>query len=441
MIAPNNDTRHKKPLTPAWTPLRFHPVQFALWWSQSRIAVVPAGRGSGKTELSRRRIASKLIDEKPWSDPFYFYGMPTYRQAKRVAWKPILSLIPKSWIDSVSHSDLIVRTIFGSELHVVGLDQPQRIEGTQWDGCVIDESSDIKPSTFDMSILPALTHRNGWCWRTGVPKRFGIGAAEYREFYEAVVAGEVEDAAAFSWPSSDIVSQEQIRLARSIMDERDFDEQFNASFLNASGGIFHAFDESFNVRPCGYNPSLPILVGSDFNVDPMAWVIGHRYGNRIEVFDEIWIRNTNTQATLDTLYNRYQHHTGGFEFYGDASGQSRSTAAAVSDVTQIYNDTRFKKLGRSIMYLRSNPSIADKFAAANALICSGDGNRRLHIDPKCKRLIADLSSRAYKAGTRKVDDGKDQGHISDALCYIIYRLSPIVPIVDGGTEIRITGAR
>jgi hypothetical protein len=40
-------------------------------------------------------------------------------------------------------------------------------------------------------------------------------------------------------------------------------------------------------------------------------------------------------------------------------------------------------------------------------------------------LIEDLETRSYKAGTREPADGKDQGHASDALDYIVHRIWPI----------------
>lgn len=418
-------------LPESWVPLKYHPVQASLWTTKKRFVAVPAGRGSGKTELARRRLVRMLPVIKPWKDPLYFYGGPTYGQAKRIAWNAFLRLIPKEWVEKISASDLIIKTIFGSELHVVGLDKPQRIEGSQWDGGVIDESCDIKPKTFDLSILPALTWRNGWCWRIGVPKRFGIGAAEFREFYEKACRGEIEDAAGFSWPSSDIIPQKALNYARSIMDERDFLEQFDASWQTTGGGVFYAFDEEANIRPCSYDPNKTILVGSDFNVDPMAWVLCHLKNDTLEVFDEIWLRNTNTITTCRVLAERYATHKGGWQFFGDASGKARKTSASSSDISQIATFPQFLRQGRVIAYMRSNPPIADRFAAMNARIKSSSGQRKVYIDPRCKHLKFDLMSRVYKPGTREVADVGDLGHITDALGYIIYKLFPIRVPVEG----------
>lgn len=409
----------------AWPKLEYHEEQHKLWVCPKRFCYAPCGRQSGKTELAMRRLVRFLPIKKYWPDPRYFFGSPTYSQAKRVAWNRLLNLIPSHWITNISKSELKITTIFGSELFLFGFDKPQRIEGMILDGGVIDECSDIRPKTFDLSILPTLVWRDGWTWFIGVPKRFGVGAVEYRERYEQAVAGTLVDSAGFRWPSKGIVPDSYLEMCRARMDERDFDEQFNASWINASGGIFHAFDKDFNVRPVSYESGSPIVVGSDYNVDPMCWILGHRKGERLEIFDELFIRNTNTEATLKILLSRYADHRGGFQFYGDASSKARKTSATMTDYIQIASNEGLKKLGRTLHYDKSNPPVADRFAVTNARICNGEGIRQLFIDPKCKHLIYDLQTRAYKPGTRTTADVGDSGHMSDALGYILWKLWPL----------------
>lgn len=429
-------------LTLAWTKLRYHAVQFKLWTSTKRFRVVPAGRGSGKTELAKRYLVRHLPVAKPWGDPRYFYAAPTEKQAKRIAWNSLLRLVPKKWVQSINRSELFIETIFGSTLNIVGLDKPQRVEGVQWDGGIMDESSDIKPGTFDLNILPALTHRDGWCWRIGVPKRYGVGAAEYRAFYEEAISGKNPDMEGFTWPSKDILPEKALAFAKAHMDIIDYQEQFDAMFKNAAGGVFHAFDEEYNVRPCKYDPYLPLIVGSDFNVDPMAWVICQRKGvdgGILEVIDELFLRDANTPRTLEELKRRYETHTAGWEFYGDATGRARKTSAAFTDYLLILNHEFFKQRGRTLHYLHSNPPKADRFAATNALICNAEQTRRCFVDPSCKNLVKDLKYRTYKPGTREPEDGGDVGHITDALGYVIYKLFPIrVQLPETGSEVTVT---
>lgn len=317
-----------------------------------------------------------------------------------------------------SETEHVILTKFGSELHLVGLDEPARIEGVQWCGGVGDESSDTKPEAFNRSIRPALSHWGGFFWRIGVPKRYGVGAFAFRQCFLPDSYWEQ-----YSWPSSDILTSEEIALAKETMDEHDYLEQYEASWLTAGGLAFHAFDEAVNVRRVPYDPSLPIVVGSDFNVNPMAWVLGHQLGKqRFGVFDELWLRDSNTSRTLDTLYARYGQHKGGWEFNGDATGAARKTSASRSDYIQIRDDTRFKSA--RVRYPRSNPPIKDRIASCNAMLCNARKVSRLFIDPCCTHLITDMQVRAIdKYGT--AENHGDIGHITDALGYIIHIHYPI----------------
>ena len=94
-------------LPETWTPLRPHKEQYTLWNTQKKFILAAAGRGSGKTELTRRRQVRWLPLKQPGvSMPLHGYALPTFAQAKRVAWGPILSLIPKRWIRKISTSEL-----------------------------------------------------------------------------------------------------------------------------------------------------------------------------------------------------------------------------------------------------------------------------------------------------------------------------------------------
>ena len=420
-------------LTAAWARLNYHEGQMRAFTSRARFVAIPAGRGSGKTELARRKLVLSLADPKPWSDPRYFFASDTTAHARAIAWDSILALIPPHWIASKRESfdSMYIRTIFGSTLHFFGLFAGTKrslpVEGRQWDGGVIDESSDCPPGVFDRSIVPALTWRSGWCWRIGVPKRQGVGAPEFRAYYERAVAGQIPEAEGYSWPSSDIVPPETLAYARATLDPKDYREQFEACWETAGGGIFWAFDRERNVRHCPYKPDALLSVSCDWNVDPMAWVIGHRYADRVEWIDEIWLRDSSTRAALDVLWDRYSSHRGGWEFFGDATSRSRHTSASFSDYALLANDRRFASApgGRRIYIPRANPPIADRFAACNAMFCNADGQRRMFVSPGCTHLIDDLQARHYKPGSSEPADTGDLGHITDAMGYLVWRCFPI----------------
>lgn len=421
-------------LTPAWNKLRPHAKQRILYGTKAKFPVIPAGRGSGKTEIFKRFLVRNLPIQKLWSDPRYFYAAPTERQAKRIAWDHFIALIPKDWVSKINRSELFIETDHGthkSRIYVIGMDHPQRIEGTQYDGGGLDECSDIKPKTFELSILPALAHRNGFCWRFGIPKRQGVGAKAFKEAYEKALASDDPDSLGLNWPSSDIIPREALEYAAANLDSKDFKEQYGGMFVTSGGGVFYSFDKSYNVRRCTYDLNRTVVVGSDFNINPMAWAFGHYFENRIEWFNELHERDCNTERALNITYERFSNHKGGFIFMGDATGRARKTSASESDYIQILNDKRFDRLGgKSIHYPDANPPKADRFASCNAMLRNALGETRMFIDPCCEHLIADFEDRYYKEGTNEPADTGDLGHPTDAVGYVIHGLFPLSVVID-----------
>src|SRR5262245_42285802 len=238
-------TRSKTKLPDTWVPLKPHAEQSRLWRTKHRHVKVTAGRISGKTTLARRRVVAFLQKEKPWPDPRYFYALPTYGWARKVAWEQICNLVPKHWmLKAPNESTMCITTIFGSKLYVLGLDQPSRVEGAEWDGCVLDESSNQKPGTYARSVAPALAARKGWCWSIGAPKRYECGGPEFGKAFKDGVA----DCSSFTWPSWDIADPDEISKLKHEMDSKDFAEQIGGNFQDAGGAAYYEFRRAINVR-------------------------------------------------------------------------------------------------------------------------------------------------------------------------------------------------
>lgn len=416
----------KTTLPIGWKPLRYHPIHAEMWRSRKQFIAAAAGRGSGKTELARRKIVAALAIRKEHPDPIYVYCLPTYPQARKVAWYPIINLLPKEWLnkDSINKTESSITTVFGSKLYIVGMDKPQRIEGLQIDGMVIDESCDQRPGAFQKTILPMLTHRDAWCWRIGVPKKSGIGRAEFKEFFDKGREGD-PGIASFTWKSSEVLLPEKLEYIKSITDPETFLEQYEAVWLDSGGSIYYNF-KRINVNDVAvYDSTQPIIVGCDFNVDPMCWVLNHYKDGKFYVFDELMLRNTNTPNSLNSLYNKYPAHLAGWKFYGDASARQRKTSASRTDYLIIKNDTRFGD--KKVYFPQKNPKVQDRFASVNAIFSNAAGDVKCFIHPRCKRLIGDFETMSYKEGTTEAEDysGTDIGHMSDAFGYVIMRLAPI----------------
>lgn len=414
-----------------WPQLKYHTKQQAamraITCGEYRFVNLPCGRGSGKTEISKRVLVLEAMKHQSGNDPRYFFAGPTLKHAWELAWDDLIQMIPQHMCRPAPSRNAMYLSS-GARIVLVGLNDKKRadIEGFQWDGGVIDESCDIFPGLFGRIVLPALSHKRGWCLRIGAPKRQGVGAREFRKACEDADAGLIPDASTYAWESADILPADVLEQARSVMDHKDFEEQFRAKWQTAGGSVYYTFDEAVHVRQCHYSPILPIVVGADFNISPMCWVIGQKTQAGLQWFDELYLRDSRTQQTLDLLWDRWGTHSGGWEFYGDASSRNRHTSASLSDYQTIALHPRFKAAGAKVYFPASNPAVADRVASVNALFRSASGDVRQHVDPRCKQLIAELQTLAYKANSNDIDDcSQTVGHITDALGYAVHYLYPL----------------
>lgn len=243
------------------------------------------------------------------------------------------SLIPKKLIKKISETDLTIKTIFGSELAVVGLDNPQRIEGAPWDGCVLDEYANMRPQAWSENVRPALSDRNGWCWFLGVPE----GLNHFKDLADFAKSENVKEQGQwgfYTWPSSIVLPPEEIEAAKRDLDLKTFRQEYEASFEQAGGRVYYSYNRDINERDdLVINERQQINLCCDFNVSPCIWLIVQtlKIGKSkvVAVIDEIVLHNTNTKEMCEEFIKRYSNLMGNVVVYGDSAGSFRSTAGVM----------------------------------------------------------------------------------------------------------------
>jgi len=140
-------------------------------------------------------------------------------------------------------------------------------------------------------------------------------------------------------------------------------------------------------------------VGMDFNVNPMTAVIGAVMDDKLYIFSERFLKNSNTFQMRDNLKESYGND---LLIVPDSTGRARKTSAAKSDHELL---KEYFTVARA-----PNPPRKDRFNCVNNLLEKG----KLIIDKSCVNLIKDMD--------RFDDSGKDDqlGHISDALGYLAW---------------------
>jgi hypothetical protein len=211
-------------------------------------------------------------------------------------------------------------------------------------------------------------------------------------------------------------------------------QEFRASFENlTSGRVYYAFDRT-DIQPVEYDPRFPLCWSLDFNIDPACSVLCQVVHGRVQVLDEIALRDSSTYDVCKQFASRTREWVESFNYgalpvyvYGDATGDSRKSAASRTD-WQIVRDFfagNGQEYKASFRVPSRNPEVKDRINCVNAIISNAGGQRRLAVSPKCKQLIRDLEQVSWKTDANGISIGdldrsdRMRTHLSDALGYLI----------------------
>lgn len=376
----------------------------------SRFRVVVAGRRFGKTFLSTAELLNRALIAK---DQNVWYVAPTYKAAKEIAWEMLISQIPPEYIAKTNETALTLSLLNGSTISLKGAEKPDNLRGRSLDFVVLDEFADMRPQAWYEVLRPSLSDRVGSAVFIGTPK----GRNHFYDLYGKGVDG---DDGWRSYQYTTIeggnVAPEEIESAKADLDERTFQQEYEARFVNYSGIIYYGFKREESVAR--HTDDLGVIhVGMDFNLDPMSAVLMTRKGDTLHVFDEIVMFGSNTDEMVAELRERYGNGT--IVIYPDpASRQRKTSAGGRTDLSILQN------AGFEVRVRNSHAAVRDRINAVNSRLLSNDGVRRLYVDPKCKKVIESLERHTYKEGTSQPEkDGFD--HMNDALGYAVEYLFPI----------------
>ena len=123
-----------------------------------------AHRRMGKDKMVFAQIPKKMMERKGT----YYYFLPTYNQARKVIWNGadksgfrFLDHFPKEIVARKNEQDMIIETVNGSMLQLVGADNIDRIVGSNPVGVVFSEFSLMKSDVWTL-ISPILAENGGW---------------------------------------------------------------------------------------------------------------------------------------------------------------------------------------------------------------------------------------------------------------------------------------
>ena len=411
-----------------WYKLIDHPVQLELLNDDVRFKVVPAGRRSGKTERAKRYIIKQSLKNP---NEQYFVAAPTRDQVKKIYWNDLKKLMPESQkAKPPSETELTLHFKNGTVIILIGLDKPERIEGTFWSGGIIDEIADIKEGAWEANISPALDTFNpsrpdyqAWCWLIGVPD----GLNHYYDMANYAETANDPQWKLYHWKSSEILPTKTIEAAKRRMSRKQYLQEYEASFETATGRAYEDYSKK-NHTDKVYDPDRPIHWCHDFNYTPMSSAIVQEYGDVSYVVDEIILESAVAKNAVMEFVQKYQHAKIKQVFlYGDAAGRAgekhsqESSWSAIKDILFANNWIVIDKVPYS------NMSIMDGQNSLRARILNAMDEVNFFVNPSiCKYTDKGLSTTQLKEGSSFQEKDSQYQHITTALRYYTKVRFPLV---------------
>lgn len=398
--------------------VKLHRGQALVMRDRRRFRVVVAGRRWGKTRLSQTCLITAAGNPKS----LVWYVAPTYQMARDIMWDELKAAVPQAWMARPpNETRMIIYLLNGARIQLKGADKPDTLRGVGLTFVVIDEAQDIKETTWSEVLLPTLASTHGRALIIGTPKAYnwlydkyvlGQRGDTYKDEKGNVVVNEWR-----SWQfptiTSPFIPRSEIEARRADMDPRSFRQEFEASFETMSGRVYYAFDRNLHVDDLPFDKTLPLYIGMDFNIDPMSAVVLQEQKNgEIWAIDEIVLYGSNAEECGDEIMSRYFKYANSLSLYPDPAGNNRNHDRGESSI-DILREQGIKH----IFFKRKHPAVQDRVASVNRLLMSADGQVRLRVDRKCKKLIDSLEQTIYKPGTKEVDKSLGVEHVTDALGY------------------------
>lgn len=203
--------------------------------------------------------------------------------------------------------------------------------------------------------------------------------------------------------------------------------------MKQTGGNFYKL--FLRAKNCGdyqYNPSLPLHISFDFNVNPyMTCTVWQLEGDTATAIDEICLPSPHnrTEAVCTEFKRRYHNHDSGLFIYGDPAGKHEDTRTekGYNDYTIILR--ALKDYKPSLRVFNAAPPVVMRGNWINAVFDHNEGGLTFRVSNKCTKLISDYmylkeASDGTKAKIKEKDEAtkisyEKYGHTSDSGDYLL----------------------
>jgi phage terminase large subunit len=277
-----------------------------------RWALMVVHRRGGKTVACVADLVLRALYTKKTNARFG-YVAPFRQQAKEIAWQYLKDMTEGLRSEPPRESELRVKLHNGSWITLYGADNPDALRGLYFDGLVLDEFGDMKPSLLGEVILPTLTDRKGWLAIIGTSKgrnQFFTSARKAEKsddwFYKMARASE-----------TNLISENDLEEIRNQMTPEEYEQEFECSFDAAVKGTYYAHlinkaeKEQRVVTEPLFDPEQKVQVAADLGYsDSTAWWFWQRRPDGYAIIDYFESAGKDLKFYLKMLLDRgYNYQT------------------------------------------------------------------------------------------------------------------------------------
>jgi phage terminase large subunit len=301
-----------------------------------RWVCVVAHRRCGKTVAMCADLVIGAL-ETALPKPQFAYMAPQRDQAKRVAWTYLKDLTRPMWSKPPNESELKITINNGhggeSTIYVAGADNYDALRGMYFDGVVLDEVGQIRPSAWYKVLRPALSDRRGWAIFAGTPAGKNM-FWNLRE--EARMNPQTHMLLELPASKTGIIHPDELRDAKAQMTEEAFLVEYECSFDAAVPGAYFAkqIGEAYAEGRIGkhpVDPAFPVNLVADLGfTDSCSWWGWQETRDGIRIVDFMEDDNQPIQHYIDWVKSRpYLVNPRGIFLPHDARAKSLQTGKSI----------------------------------------------------------------------------------------------------------------
>lgn len=298
-------TEQQRILKTLWRP---HPGQRAIMDHHARFRVVACGRRWGKSSMAAHLAlehALKAPDSTVW------WCAPTYDQANDYGFEKMTPLLSPDILagDPKRTKPRKIELVTGSTISFRSAEREDSLRGGGVDFLVIDEAGTIPERAWTEELRPALSDTLGDMLAIGTPR----GRNWFYRWFQRGQSIDHPDVVSWQAPTyqNPHVPNEEIEDAKTDISDRIFSQEYQAEFLDSSGGVFTRLDERLFTATydlTDYDGEGPYAHGWDLarHEDWTVGIIVDANGDVVHFDRERGLSWPQIQTRIETAHDRYE---------------------------------------------------------------------------------------------------------------------------------------